>query len=258
MKEDTPAVTTVGGLRAIELQYRIIRDITTGELAFFQSRTQLNTPGLGTLMPENFRQIADMSSQSTELFLLELVQAIQTHQKFIDRELTFDWISVYMPVHYLLQISCDRILMEQCRKYGISYNRLCFALSGKLLLETNGLAARMIRILHGYGFHFMLSDFGTQNCPIMRLTEFPVDYVMLNAEVTHYLSRDQRSHNAAGSVVGFVNEVGAVPIADGVTESHQAEMFYEFGCRYCAGELSGKYMREQHFQNKNTRNGESA
>ncbi len=241
---DISMPTTVGGLRAIELKYRAIREIASGRQAFLQSRTQLNTPGLGTLMPENFREIADMSTQATDLFLLEVTQAIQAHENFTKWDVPFDWISVYMPVHYLQQIACDRILMEHCRKYGIMYNRLCFALSGALLLETDGIAARTIRILHGYGFHFMLTGFGTQNCPVMRLTDFPVDYVMLSPEMTHYLSRDQRSHNAVGSVVGFVNEIGAVPIADGVTESHQAEMFYEFSCPYCTGSLAGDYLAE--------------
>ena len=241
---DTSRPTTVGGLRAIELQYRVIRNIATGQPAFFQSRTQLNTPGLGTLMPENFRRIADMSSQGTELFLLELTQAIQAHLIFTEREMQFDWISVYMPVHYLQQIACDRVLMEMCRKYELPYNRLCFAMPETLLLEKDNIAAKTIRILHGYGFHFMLTNFGSRSCPVLRLADFPVDYVLLSPELTHFLSRDHRAHSAVGSVVSLVNDIGAVPIADGVSASHQAEIFHEFGCTYCAGDLAGVYLPE--------------
>ncbi len=247
---DTSQPTTVGGLRAIELQYRVIRNIATGEQTFYQSRTQLNTPGLGTLMPENFRRIADMSSQGTELFLLELTQAIQAHEIFTERELQFEWLSVYMPVHYLQQIACDRILMEMCRKYNLMYNRLCFAMPETLLLEKDSIAAKTIRILRGYGFHFMLTNFGSQNCPVLRIADFPVDYVLLSPELTHFLSRDQRAHSAVGSVVNLVNDIGAVPIADGVAASHQAEMFYEFGCPYCAGDLAGKYLPEAQIRKK--------
>jgi EAL domain-containing protein (putative c-di-GMP-specific phosphodiesterase class I) len=250
---DTLIPTTVGGLRAIELQYRVIRNIATGAPAFFQSRTQLNTPGLGTLMPENFRKVADMSSQGTELFLLELTQAIQAHLLFTEREMQFDWLSVYMPVHYLQQIACDRVLMEKCRKYELPYNRLCFAMPETLLLEKDNIAAKTIRILHGYGFHFMLTNFGSRNSPVLRLADFPVDYVLLSPELTHFLSRDQRAHNAVGSVVSLVNDIGAVPIADGVMASHQAEMFHEFGCTYCAGDLAGKYLPEEEIR-RNTDN----
>ena len=47
----TDKQTTVNGVRAIELYYRVIREISSGATAFFQSQTRLNTPGLGTLMP---------------------------------------------------------------------------------------------------------------------------------------------------------------------------------------------------------------
>ena len=37
----------VGGLRAVEMFYRGIREIETGSVVFFQSRTRLNTSASG-------------------------------------------------------------------------------------------------------------------------------------------------------------------------------------------------------------------
>ena len=53
------------------------------------------------------------------------------------------------------------------------------------------------------------------------------------------------------SIVGFVNDIGAEPIADGVYNSRQAEMLYSFECSYCAGTLAGKYMTERYVRRKN-------
>ena len=39
---------TVDGVRAVEMYYRVIRDISSGSCAFYQSQTRLNTPGMGT------------------------------------------------------------------------------------------------------------------------------------------------------------------------------------------------------------------
>lgn len=50
---DKEVQTTVGGLRAVELNYRTIREISSGQTAFFQSRTMLNSPKLGVLSPIN-------------------------------------------------------------------------------------------------------------------------------------------------------------------------------------------------------------
>ena len=43
---------TVDGVRAVELQYRVIREISSGQAAAFQSQTRLNSPKLGVLTPD--------------------------------------------------------------------------------------------------------------------------------------------------------------------------------------------------------------
>jgi EAL domain-containing protein (putative c-di-GMP-specific phosphodiesterase class I) len=44
--------------------------------------------------------------------------------------------------------------------------------------------------------------------------------------------------------------MGAETVADGIFNSHQAEMLYSFECSYCAGSLSGKYMTEKYVRRK--------
>lgn len=242
--------TTVDGLRAIEIHYRMIRNISTGQTAFLQSRTQLNTPGLGALQPENYRAVAEVTNQCTDLFRLELLQVIEAIKKFEERELIFEWVTVYMPVRFLMELRADRTLLEYCEKHELSSGKLCFALSDRLLMETDGIAAERLQAMRNRGFHFMLTDFGADTCPLMRLAGFPVDYVMLSPEVTHYIGRNERSDNAVQSIVDFVDGLGATPIADGVLDSHQAETFHEFGCTYCAGPLAGKYMAERYVRRR--------
>lgn len=86
----------VGGLRAVEMYYRPIREIETGSVVFFQSRTRLNTPGLGTLIPENFREVAELSNQCMTLFDLELAQGLEAEKNFRERDFFFQWFSVYI------------------------------------------------------------------------------------------------------------------------------------------------------------------
>ena len=241
------AETTVGGLRAVELYFRVIRNISTGDPTFFQSLTRLNTPGLGVLQPESFREVTEVTTQCTDLFRLELLQGIEAVKKFTERELHFEWVTVYMPVRFLLEIRADRTLLEYCEKFEIPTGKLCFALSDRLLMERDGVAAERLRALRARGFHFMQTDFGADNCPLMRLADFPVDYVMLSPEVTQYIGRDERANGAVHSIIDFADDMGAKPIADGVSDSRQAETLYEFGCSYCAGPLAGSYMAEDQY-----------
>lgn len=242
--------TTVGGMRAVEMYYRVIRNISSGNTAFYQSQTRLNTPGLGVLMPENFRDVSEITQQCINLFELEMLQAMQAIDLFNQRELMFNWLSVYMPAKYLRNISVENTLMELTEKYEIRTTQLCFALSEKLFEETEPNIADNIKKLRNRGFHFMLTDFGGISSPIMRLSEYEVDYVMLSPEMTQYLGKGERSESAVKSLIDFVSDLGAEPIADGVSNVLQAETLYGFECRYCAGSLAGKYTAERFIRRK--------
>ncbi len=241
----------VDGVRAVELNYRVIREIASGSPAFYQSQTHLNSPKLGVLMPEAFREVAEMSAQCLSLFALELVQALDAVNTFTERELNFGWLSVYMPVWFLKEKRAEKNVLEQCEKHRIATNKICFELSDKLLAEDDGTAAAAIVNMRNRGFHFMLTDFGGNACPMMRLSNFNVDYVMLSPEVANYIGRDERSDSAVKSIIGFVDDMGCEPIADGVFNSRQAEKLHELECTYCAGSLAGKYMAERYVRQRN-------
>ncbi|MBR6046247.1 MAG: EAL domain-containing protein [Ruminococcus sp.] len=243
--------TLVGGLRAIELYYRPIREIASGNTVFFQSQTRLNTPGLGVLTPENFRDVAEITNQCITLFELEFGQLLEAAKKFTDRDVSFNWLSVYMPADYLRDIRAEKNVVEFCQKAEVHTNRVCFAVSGKLLEEQDGRAAMVIKNLRNRGFHFMLTGFGADSCPMMKLSEFPVDYVMLSPEVADFLGKTPRSEGAVKSIVEFVGELDATAIADGVRNAPAAEALFSFGCNYVCGSLAGKYVGERYVRKKN-------
>ncbi len=238
------------GVRAIELQYRVIREISTGQAAAFQTQTRLNSPKLGVLTPDKFRDVSEITNQAVRLFMLELIQALEAHNTFVERELNFNWISLYMPVKFLKEPRAEKTLLEYFSRYNVPTGRICFELSEKLLEETDGQVSTVIQQMRNRGFHFMLTNFGGNTCPMMRLSDFSVDYVMLSPEVSNYIGKGERSDNAVKSIIGFVNELGAEPVADGVFNSHQAETLYSFECAYCAGSLSGKYMAERYVRRR--------
>jgi len=245
MMEAGQIPTSVSGVRAIQLQYRMIREIATGRSAFCQSRTQINSPGMGTMMPENFRDVAEVTKQCIELFRLELIQLIHACKRFDEHDLNFGWVSVYMPVRFLQAADSDKVLMTFCDKHEIATNQICFALSGKLLTDSDDHTATVLSNLRNRGFHFMLTEFAADGCQLMRLADFPVDYVMLSPQVTHYIGRSERADNAVQAVIDFVEDLDAKAIAEGVTNIRQAETLHEAGCSYCAGDLAGGYLDEK-------------
>ncbi len=241
----------VGGLRAVEVLYRGIRNFESGEITFLQSKTKLNTPDLGTMMPETFRKVAELSNQCVSLFELELDQAFEAIRNLQNRDYFFRWMSVYMPMKYLEIRGMQHTIVKMVEEAGIDTNKLCFELSSDILVEGNQMHSKNIENLRNRGFHFMLNDFGGVNSPLMRLAYFPVDYVQLSRAVLGYLKDDERSLSAVSSMVEFAQGLGSESIADGVASAEQAEKLYQAQCQYGTGPLIGKYVAERYLRKRN-------
>lgn len=235
--------TTVGGLRAVELQYRPIREISSGRTVCWHARTQLNTPELGTLLPESFRRAAEFSGQCRKLFPLESLQAAHAVQQLMAVDTIFDWIAIHIPMRVLKDAALETVLRKTCDQYEILPGKLCVAIPPEVLTEKEGDAARAVGNLRHRGFHAMLQGFGETGCPFLELSQLPVDYVMLSPAVTGFLGKGEKPENAVKAIIDFVNNQECEPIADGVRSSAQAETLYQLGCNYCAGPLTGFYMR---------------
>ena len=250
--------TKVGGLRAVELYYRGIREFESGDTTFLQSKTRLNTPGMGTLMPETFRKVAELSNQCVSLFELELKQCIETVKSLLEKDFYFRWISVYMPLRYLETKNVQQKLMDTMDEMSTDTNRICFEVAPELLLHGTNVHRNVIEQLRNRGFHFMLTDFGGINSPLMKLAYFPVDYVMLSQEIIGYLNKDDRSLSAVSSIVDFVEGMEADVIADGVSIVDQAEQLFKSHIRFGAGSLVGRYVTERYLKRKNEESYESS
>ncbi|MBR6364920.1 MAG: EAL domain-containing protein [Lachnospiraceae bacterium] len=240
----------VGGLRAVEMFYRGIREFASGDTSFLQSKTRLNTPDFGTLMPETYRKVAELSNQCISLFDLELRQVLETIKNLQAREFYFRWCSVYMPLRQLGEKGLHQKMMSKMDEFEVDTNRLCFELSPDVLVEGTKVHSAAIENLRNRGFHFMITEFGGLNSPLMRLAFFPVDYVMLSSEMIGYLRDDDRSLSAVGSIVEFAEGMNATTIADGVSKAEHAEMLYRTQCNFGAGPLAGNYVAERYLRKK--------
>lgn len=234
--------TTVDGLRAVELNFRPLRDIATGRSVCCLARTQLNTPGLGTLMPETFRPAAETYGKTAVLFNLEMLRLAESIRAVDESDRHFQWIAQDMPLSLLRDRAAVAVIEKICERFSFSYSKLCFTVPEEVLNEKDDRIAGNIAFMRKLGFHVMLTGFGESGCPFVQLSELLVDYVMLSPSLTFSLGKSERSDQAIHSIISFINDLEAEPVADGVKTASQAEKFYSFGCNYCAGHLSGEYV----------------
>lgn len=242
--------TTVDGVRAVELRYRAIRQTDTDNLAFYQSSMRLNSPSMGTLMPDRYLPVLDRTDQCVSVFKLALIQLLQASAKFTERGIDFDWSSIYMPLRLLKKSDCVKTVSEISEKYKISPDKICFELSSSLLDEKDTDCAAAIKKLRSMGYRFMLAGAGGDRFPLMKLANHELDYIMLDREVTDMLDVSERSDLCVKSMISFINELGAEPVATGVSTAAQAFKLYNFECSFYTGEYAGNFMLERFVRKK--------
>lgn len=245
---DTP--TTVDGVRAVEMRYRAIRETDTDSVVFYQSQMRLNSPSLGVLMPDRYLPVIDCTDQCISVFKLALVQVLQSAAKFTDRDISFKWVSIYMPVRLLRRSDCVKIVSEICARYNTAPDKLCFELPITLLEERNGKCAETIRELRRAGYHTMLTEVGGDSCPMMRLADYNLDYILLDGRVTKMLDVSERADSCVKSMIAFVNELGAEPVAAGVLSDAQTAKLYDFECSFYTGPYAGNFALERFIRRK--------
>lgn len=243
-------VNTVNGVRAIELYYRAIKEISGNSTEFYQTEMRLNAPLLGVLMPDRYLPVTDISEQSIKLFKLAFVQLVQAITKFTERGVSFKWVSLYMPVAALKNADSIRIISEICRKFNVSTDKVCFELPVTLLNESDACASENINELRKLGFSFLLSEFGEGISFMMKLAEYRLDYILLDSSITRCLGKNERSDGCAKSIIGFINDLNAEPIATDVTKNFQIDKLAEFDCLYYTGGVSENYMLEKYVRRK--------
>ena len=80
---------TIDGVRAIELMYRAIRRTDDDGQAFYRTNMRLNSPNMGTMMPDRYLSVLDSTDRCISVFNLALVQLIQASEKFSERGIDF-------------------------------------------------------------------------------------------------------------------------------------------------------------------------
>ena len=256
MEEIKEAETTVDGVRAIEIRYRPIYETDTKEPTFFQTRVRLNSPDSGVILPERFMPVLESSDRCVSVFKLALLQTVKAAEKFAERELDFNWISLFMPIRLLHKKDCAGILTEFTKQIGASPDRICLEIPPLVIGEDDGYCDESMKKLRKAGFHTMVCGIGADNFPLFRLSELEPEYVMLEEEAAAMLGRGNKAENCVRSLITTLNELGAEPIASGVSSSETADMLYDLRCSYYtadenSGERGASFVLERFVRRRN-------
>lgn len=256
MTENRDNPTTVDGIRAIEMRYRSIWSSSSKETVFYQSTMRLNSPNMGVLLPERFMPVLESDDRCISVLKLALLQTLKAADKFSDRELDFEWISVFMPLRLLCKKECVNILKDFTGMLGASPDKICFEIPALLIDTDNENCRESMQRLRRAGFHTMLTDVGGEGFPLIKLADLEPEYVMMNEDITRMMGTNERSDTCVKSVISFINSLDAEPVAVGIRSAETADRLYDYECPYYtgdekSGDCGGKYLAERFIRRRN-------
>lgn len=245
--------TTVDGVRAIEMRYRAIWSATEKLPAFYQSSIRLNSPDMGVLLPERFMPVIEADDRCISIFKLALLQTVKAAEKFNDRGLDFDWVSVFIPQRLLGKSDCVKTVRDFTAKIEAIPQGICFELPESVIADSG--SSESIKQLRKAGYHIMLTGVDSERFPLFRLAELEPEYVMLNEGITRRLGKDYDTDSCISTLTSFISGLGAETIAAGVSTEKEANELSELGCSYFTGSengiFSGKFVSDRFIRRKN-------
>lgn len=249
--------TTVDGVRAIEMRYRAVWSAVEKIPVFYQSSIRLNSPDMGVLLPERFMPVIESDDRCVSVFKLALLQTLKTSDKLAERDVDFDWISVFIPIRLLNKKDCSRLIREFTGKMGALPGKICFEVPSYIMDESGSTCLDSLKQLRKAGYHTMLTGVDGENISLFKLADVGAEYVMLNENLSRRVGIDDRSDDCIRSLLSVIGELGSEAIAAGISTEAAADSIYELGCSYFtadenSADFSGKFMADRFIRRRGT------
>lgn len=195
------------GIEPISMHYIPIYSADDQKPFALKAQMNLNSTFLGHLSPKQYEVIADRTIRSERLAQLAITYSAKDFEQFQSNLYDIRFTTVRMPVRAAkmsFMNSIERLLEKNA---FIIPERICLQFSVQLLFEQQEVVTEALRKLKSIGFKTMLSDFGDEFCPLMRLTTLPFDYILLHPAVTT-LIETRATTNQAYALIEFVKDNG--------------------------------------------------
>lgn len=165
-------------LDPLKLVYHPIRRTEDDQMIGRFTEIIMNDPLLGVVTPISYRPIANNSELSEKLSEWGLAKILDVLSNPNQKRNDY-FVTAYVPSRMIKDGTMQRMFERQYQREPECLKRLVIELSTEALYEeAEWLSPYMRRIKSEYGCKFMLSEYGDEYSPLLRINKFPFDYVM--------------------------------------------------------------------------------
>ena len=117
----------------------------------------------------------------------------------------------------------------------LSPGALCFELTETTAMTSLAAATHFIKELRQRGVRFSLDDFGSGLSSFMFLKNLPVDYIKIDGQFVHNVTRDRIDRSMVEAITQISTTMGISTIAERVDSADVLHQLAEIGVQYAQG-----------------------
>ena len=217
-------------------------DIVSGEIVSFEALVRWNRPTQGLLSPADFVPILEENGLIRLVDEWVLLEACRQGRSWSDAGYPPFVISVNVSARFFPTNGFVQTVRDAIESSGIDPELLELEVTETAALDEVAVAVRTLRELRELGVRTALDDFGTGHSSLVRLKEFPLHSLKIDASFVEHMTLDEDSAAIVGGVIALGHALGLTVIAEGVEHERQLKLLRSLGCDLAQGFLFARPM----------------
>jgi EAL domain-containing protein (putative c-di-GMP-specific phosphodiesterase class I) len=215
-------------LPALSMAFQPIVDITDGSIYAYEALVRgpqgQSAHSVLSAVNDANRYAFD---QQCRVRAIELATGLGLQQKL---SINFLPNAVYEPR------ACIRMTLEAASKFGLSSNQIIFEFTEQEKVDPDHLL-NILRDYRAMGLMTAIDDFGAGYSGLDLLARFQPDIVKLDMDLIRGIREDRVRRIIVAHVLAMLNDLGVMPICEGVETPGEMETIGELGVRLAQGYL---------------------
>lgn len=200
-----------------------IVDLSTRRVLGFETLARWTDPQLGAIPPLDFIPIAERCGLIDQVFHAVAETSLKACASVTAAERDDLWFSVNLSKAQLNDARLFDQLEALLQRYKLPAKRLQLEITESLVAGGDAIIPRLHR-LREMGHPLMLDDFGAGTSSLSCLSEFPVDWVKIDRQLTRAASGDRGYAAVVHAVSDLCHNLGLNLITEGIEQCSELAM----------------------------------
>ena len=255
MKQDvaTPALLDIDlhdaiRLGQLELVYQPQVRMSDGEITGMEALLRWAHPRYGSLLPEDFIDIAERNRLVVPIAEWVLHMACMQTRQWQRSGLPHLTVAVNLSALHFRQQGLAGLVSRILDETGLDPSFLDLEITRSLIAESAAATHDRFNELRALGVVLSLEDFGTGYSRFGHFMNFPLDQLKIHPSFVGRLPRNTDAAAIARVIVGMGTRLGVRVMAVGVENRHQAGFLKTIWCEYAQGAFYSQPLAPDEFR----------